>query len=134
MENPGPVDTPLDHKTRPNNVSNDRADAEEDQISNDTEDAKDRVKRYTSRWSEVSRTHHSMNSVRLSQHLIRPYKTTAKRVLRYLKRTADARLVLFRPQQLRICTYSERTECSAGLVGYADPYAASAGNKYDQKP
>jgi len=92
MENPNPVPTPMDHTTRLDNVSR-NADARANQ-------------RYTSQLSGATCTPlkklgsqpdiaHAVAA--LCRWLIKPYKThmtAAKRVLRYLKHTADAELVV----------------------------------------
>ena len=114
MENANPVNTPMDHKTRLDNVSND---AESDQAQYQSI--------VGSLMYAVQATHPDIAFAvaALSRYLLKPYKThmtAAKRVLRYLKSTTDAKLI-----------FPDPGGSSKGLVGYTD--SDWAGDRYDWK-
>jgi len=116
MENANTVSTPMDHKTRLDNVSN-NADAEADQALYQS------IVGSLMYAAQATRPDIAFAVAALSRYLLKPYKThmtAAKRVLRYLKYTADAKLVFPGPGG-----------SSEGLVGYTD--SDWAGDKHDRK-
>jgi hypothetical protein len=116
MENANTVNTPMDHKTRLDNVSN-NADSEADQVLYQS------IVGSLMYAAQATRPDIAFAVAALSRYLLKPYKThmtAAKRVLRYLKYTADTKLVFPGPGG-----------SSEGLVGYTD--SDWAGDKHDRK-
>jgi len=105
MENANTVNTPMDYKTRLDNMSN-KADAEADQAQYQS------IVGRLMYAAQATRPDIAFAVAALSRYLRKPYKmhmTAAKRVLRYLKSTADAKLI-----------FSGPGGSSEGLVGYTD--------------
>jgi len=116
MENANTVNTPMDHKTRLDNVSN-NTDAEADQAQYQS------IVGSLMYTAQATRPNIAFAVAAFSRYLLKPYKThmmAAKRVLRYLKSTADAKLIFSGPGR-----------SSKGLVGYID--SDWAGNRHDWK-
>ena len=116
MENANPGLTTLDHKTRLDIVRND---SEADQ------ELYQSIVGSLMYAAQGTRPDIAYTIAALSRYLIKPYKThmtAVKRVLRYLKHTADAKLVFPGPG---------RASNSAVLVGYTD--SDWAGDKCDRK-
>jgi len=109
MENANPVLTPLDHKTRL------------DFVRNVSEADQELYQSIVGSLMYAAQGTRPYAVAALSRYLIKPYKA-AKRVLRYLKHTADAKLVFPGPG---------RASNSAVLVGYTD--SDWAGDKCDRK-
>jgi len=105
MENANPVNTPMDYKTRLDNASN-NADAEADQVLYQS------IVGNMMYAAQATRPDIAFPVAALRRYLLEPYKThttAAKRVLRYLKFTADAKLGFPGPRG-----------SLEGLVGYTD--------------
>jgi len=116
MENANTVNTPMDYKTRLDNVSN-NANAEANQAQYQS------IVGSLIYAAQATRPDIAFAVAALSRYLLKPYKTpmtAAKRVLRYLKSTADAKLI-----------FSGPGGSSEGLVGYTD--SDWAGDRYDRK-
>jgi hypothetical protein len=116
MENANTVNTPMDYKTRLDNMSN-NADAEADQAQYQS------IVGSLMYAAQATRPDIAIAVAALSRYLLKPYKTymtATKRVLRYLKSTADTKLIFPGPGG-----------SSEGLVGYTD--SDWAGDRHDQK-
>jgi len=106
----------MDYKTRLDNMSN-NVDAEADQAQYQS------IVGSLMYAAQATRPDIAFAVVALSRYLLKPYKryiTAAKRVLRYLKCTADAKLI-----------FSGPGGSSEGLVGYTD--LDWAGDRHDRK-
>ena len=93
MENANTVNTPMDYKTRLDNVSN-NADAEADQAQYQS------IVGSLMYAAQATPPDIAFAVAALSRYLLKPYRThmtAAKRVLRYLKSTADAKLIFSGP-------------------------------------
>jgi len=116
MENANTVNTPMDYKTRLDHVSN-NADAEADQAQYQS------IVGSLMYAVQATRPDIAFAVAALSRYLLKPYRThmtAAKRVLRYLKSTADAKLI-----------FSGSRGSLEGLVGYTD--SDWAGDRHDRK-
>jgi len=116
MENANTVNTPMDYKTRLDNVSN-NADAESDHAQYQS------IVGSLIYTAQATRPDIAFAVAALSRYLLKPYKThmtAAKRVLQYLKSTADAKLI-----------FSGPGGSLEGLVGYTD--SDWAGDRHDRK-
>jgi len=106
----------MDYKTRLDNVSNNvKAEADQAQYQS--------IVGSLMYAAQATRPDIAFAVAVLSRYLLKPYKThimAAKRVLRYLKSTADAKLI-----------FSGPGGSSEGLVGYTD--SDWAGNRHDRK-
>jgi len=116
MENANTGNTPKDYKTRLDNMSN-NADTEADQAQYQS------IVGSLMYAAQATRPDIAFPVAALSRYLLKPYKThmtAAKRVLRYLKSTADVKLIFSCPGA-----------SSEGLVGYTD--SDWAGDRHDRK-
>jgi len=116
MENANTVNTPMDHKTTLDNVSN-NTDAEADQAQYQS------IVGSLMYAVQATRPNIAFAVATLSRYLLKPYKTymmAANLVLRYLKSTADVKLI-----------FSGPGGSSEGLVGYTD--WDWEGDRYDWK-